>query len=218
MVPFHEFQCQDGAPGRAGCVIQTENLIPRPLLPQKKTLLAAAERDATRLAGGGSGCSSPPDPISCCSPAAAPEPKANPCRQRGGKGPGRAPFPDGHGPSVPSVLDIPAEPFRRSPPATRWKFRASCRPQGNVPRPGDTAAAGVRGSLRWATRPPRTCLRWPGDAGPLSSRGRARAPLRSARGQGWRGIATWLPLGGLRAPEEGYVILSLLPIIPLGLY
>lgn len=70
------------------------------------------------------------------------------------------------------------------------------------------------------TRPPHTCLRRPGDAGPLSSRGRgrARAPLRSARGQGWRGIATWLPLGGLRAPEEGYVILSLLPIIPLGLY
>lgn len=35
LVPFLEFQCQEGAPGRAGSVIQTENLIPRPLLPKK---------------------------------------------------------------------------------------------------------------------------------------------------------------------------------------
>lgn len=113
---------------------------------QKKTPLAAAERDATRLAGGDSGSGGwlVPDPISCHSPAAAPEPKANPCRQRGGRGPRRAPFPDGHGPSVPSVLDIPAEPIPRVLPATRhrataWLWGHSCCRCRGQPVLGDTA-------------------------------------------------------------------------------
>lgn len=151
LVPFHEFQCQKGAPVRAGWVIQAENLIPRPLLPKKRPCWPQQSgmphgwpEVAMAVAGGSSS-----DPISCRSPAAAPEPKANPCRQRGGKGPKSAPFPDGRGPSVPSVLDIPAEPFRRSPlaishvlPAARKRATAwghsCCRCQGE-PVLGDTA-------------------------------------------------------------------------------
>lgn len=172
---------------------------------------------------------SSPDPITCCSRQLPLRRKQNPYGQRGGRSPRTSLFPDRHGPSVPSILDIPAEPFSHSLAVTRWQFCVSCSPSGNVPWPEDTAAPRARawpgrsvcsGGMQYPTP---VCTRWVtwgrGTAAFIPQTGSC-SQLCSGEtwGQGWRGIATWLPLGGLLSPEEGCVMPALMPIIPLGLY
>lgn len=126
LVSFHEFQCQDGAPGRDGWVIQTENLIPRPFLPEKRHCWPQQRGMPHGWPEVAVAVARPRIPSPASPRQLPPSRKEIPAGSVGGNGQGE--FPDGHGPSVPSVPDIPAEPSRLSPPVTRWKFRASCRP------------------------------------------------------------------------------------------
>lgn len=178
---------------------------PPPAKPPAGCSLVGMEEVAMTLVGGLS-----PDPIACRSPAAAPEQESQ--QQRGGTGPRTALFPDGHRPSVPSVLDIPAEPFSRSPAVTRWQFPSSCSPLGNMPQPGDTTAPCARAQpggnvCRGGMEPSPTCLHSWGAGGARDGcfhppdRVVLAASLRRAPGSGLGGHCHLAPIR--RAPLSG---------------